>query len=186
MIITLAGYPGAGKTTVKDILAKRLGYKSYSMGDLRGKMAISRGITIDELNEIGMQDPSTDKDADAFQIELAKAEDNFIIDGWLSWHFIPQSFKVFLNIDPAIGAKRILAERQQTNNREDERAYATVEEAQKALENRVNQSKERYKKWYNADFSDLGHYDLVIDTANLTPTEVTEQILKNLPTPATA
>lgn len=184
MIITLAGYPGAGKTTVKDILAKRLGYKSYSMGDLRGKMAISRGITIDELNEIGMNDPSTDKDADAFQIDLAKVEDDFIIDGWLSWHFIPQSFKVFLNIDATQGAKRILNERKQTSNREDERPYKSVDEAQKALENRVNQSKERYKKWYNVDFSDLGHYDLVIDTTNITPEEVAEQIIKNLPTPA--
>jgi len=186
MIITLAGYPGAGKTTVKDLLATELGYKKYSMGDLRGKMAIARGITIDELNAIGMHDAATDKDADAFQIELAKSEDNFIIDGWLSWHFIPQSFKVFLTIDPSIGAKRIFDEQQATDHRQDEQKYGSMKEVQNNLERRVQQSKERYQKWYGVDFTDLTHYDLIIDTTNLSPQEVAAQIRQNLPKGARA
>ncbi|MCX6741353.1 MAG: AAA family ATPase, partial [Candidatus Parcubacteria bacterium] len=46
MIITLSGKPGSGKTTVAKILAEKLGYKFYSTGDLRGQMAMKRGLTI--------------------------------------------------------------------------------------------------------------------------------------------
>ena len=51
MIITISGKPGAGKTTVGKAVAARLGLEFYSMGDLRGKMASDRGLTIDELSK---------------------------------------------------------------------------------------------------------------------------------------
>ena len=38
MIITISGLPGSGKSTIGKMLAKKLGYKFYSMGDLRGKI----------------------------------------------------------------------------------------------------------------------------------------------------
>ena len=52
MIITLAGLPGAGKTTIKNMLAETLEWKSYSMGDMRGKYAQELGITIDEAQAL--------------------------------------------------------------------------------------------------------------------------------------
>ena len=59
MIITISGIPGSGKTTVGRMLAEKLGYKFYSIGDLRGKMAMERGMTIDQLNELGKTDGRT-------------------------------------------------------------------------------------------------------------------------------
>ena len=35
MIISIAGYAGAGKSTVAEMLAKKLGYEFYDMGTLR-------------------------------------------------------------------------------------------------------------------------------------------------------
>ncbi|MBU0540313.1 AAA family ATPase, partial [Patescibacteria group bacterium] len=67
MIITISGVPGSGKTTVAKILAERLGMKFYSMGDLRGKMATERGLTIDELNKLGETEAFTDNDVDTYQ-----------------------------------------------------------------------------------------------------------------------
>lgn len=181
MIITLSGLPGAGKSTIKKMLADHLGYKAYSMGDMRGEMAKARGLTIDALNALGMTEAFTDKDADAFQSELGKNEDDFVIDGWLSWHFIPQSFKVFLTVDPMVGAERIFADRAQNPNRSDEPEYATVEETQKTLQERVAQTDSRYQKWYGLQFLDQSHYDLVIDTSQLTDIEVLQRILSALP-----
>lgn len=178
MIITLAGLPGAGKSTVKNILAQRLGWKSYSMGDMRGAYAHEHGMTIDELNALGMEDPTTDARVDEFQTELGKREDNFILDGWLSWHFIPQSMKVFLDIAPEEGARRLFAEQQlHPEHRKDERTYRDVADVQKTLAARVAQTRERYKKWYNVDFLDPIHYDLRINTASLTPDEIADRIL---------
>ena len=67
MIISLNGLPGAGKSTVKNIIAQTLNLKSYSMGDIRGKMAIERGMTIDEFNAMGMNESFTDNDVDHYQ-----------------------------------------------------------------------------------------------------------------------
>ena len=89
MIITINGTPGSGKSTVAKFLAKKLKLRHYSMCDLRRKMALEKGMTIDELNKIGEKEAWTDKDADNCQKKLGKKEDNFIIDGRLSWFFIP-------------------------------------------------------------------------------------------------
>jgi predicted cytidylate kinase len=181
MIITLSGVPGAGKSTIKALLAERLGYKAHSMGDMRGEMAKARGLTIDELNTLGMNEIFTDQEADEFQAELGRKEDNFVIDGWLSWHFIPQSFKVFLTVDPLIGAERIFTDRKNNPKRADEPHYQSVAETLKILESRVKQTDERYQKWYQVQFLDPANYDLVIDTSSLTDSEVLGQILGALP-----
>lgn len=178
MIITLAGLSGAGKSTVKKMLAERLNWKAYSMGDMRGAYATEHGMTIDELNTLGMTDPKTDALVDEFQTELGKREDNFVIDGWMSWFFIPQSIKVFLDIDPKEGARRIFEEQQQyPDHRKDERSYLNVADVEANLAQRVIQNQERYRKWYGVDFLDKSQYDLVINTTTLSPEQVTEHIL---------
>jgi predicted cytidylate kinase len=178
MIITLGGLPGAGKSTIKNLLADELGLKSYSMGDMRGEMAKARGMTIDQLNDIGLTDASTDNEVDAFQKTLAENQDDFVIDGAMSWHFIPQSKKIYLAVDPAVAAARIFADRQGNPNRTDEPKYTSVENTQQALTARAAQNDARYQKWYGASYLDPKNYDLVIDTTNLTTDEVLEKILQ--------
>ncbi len=177
MIITLSGLPGAGKSTIKNLLAERLNLKKYSMGDLRGKMAQDRGLTIDEFNKLGLTEAFTDKDADQFQEKLGKTDDNFVIDGLLSWYFIPQSIKVFIDVDPGVGAERIFADRAKNPDRNDEPEYATVDETKATIAGRVASNSARYQKWYGVDYLDKTHYDLVIDTSHDTPNGAVEKIL---------
>lgn len=177
MIITIAGVPGAGKSTVKNHLAQVLGMKAYSIGDMRGQMARDRGLTIDEFNALGMTEDFTDREVDAFQKKLGETEDNFIIDGWLGWHFIPHSLKIFLDCTPDEAARRIFADRKGNPNRADEADYASVEETAKTIAARLDQTHARYKKWYGVDFLDKGHYDIVIDTTSLTPEQTFDRVL---------
>src|SRR3989338_515710 len=128
MIITISGLPGSGKSTIGKMLAEKLGYRFYSIGDLRGKMAMDRGMTIEEFNALGEKEAWTDKEADEYQVALAKREDNFIIDGRVSFYFIPQSFKIFLTVDPDVAAARVFV-----HTRPDEKQAATVAE-RKALQ----------------------------------------------------
>lgn len=185
MIISLAGLPGSGKSTVKNMLAERLGLKKYSMGDMRGKMALERGMTIDELNALGETQDFTDKEADAFQTTLGQKEDDFIIDGRLSWHFIPQSFKIFLDVDLDEAARRIYqARKNDPEGRRDEADYASPEETRRAIEERLASDSARYQKWYGLDYLNRDNYDLVIDTTHTPATQVVEQILAALPSRA--
>ena len=174
MIITISGIPGSGKTTVGRILAKRLGYKFYSMGDLRGKTAMDRGLTIDQLNELGEKEDWTDKEVDEYQQKLGREEDNFIVDGWISWHFIPHSFKVLLEVGRDEAARRVFR-----HQRPDEERKATVAGLKEMLDNRVRESNARYRKYYKiSDFLDRGHYDLVVDTDRISAVHVAGKILE--------
>ncbi len=172
MIITISGLPGSGKSTVGKMLAKRLGYNFYSIGDLRGKWAVERGITINELNKLGEREDWTDKKADGYQKELGEREDDFVIDGRLSFHFIPKSFKVFLTVKMSVGAGRIL-----NDDRPDEKG-SSVAGLEKSLEKRIESDNKRYRKLYGIDFRERHHFDLVIDTTGLTPKQVADEIFR--------
>lgn len=179
MIITISGLPGAGKTTAARLLAERLGYKYYSMGDLRGKMAMEQGLTIDELNEQANKDPSSHTSVDEYQKKLGETEDNFIIDGWLSWRFIPKSFKVFLAINEDEAARRIYEAKKNDPSRGDEPEYKTVIEAKDVITRRVEVTKKQFQDLYGVDFTDAKNYNVVIDTTGQArPEETVEKILK--------
>jgi len=172
MIISISGPPGSGKNTIAKLLAKKLKMKHYSIGDLRGKMALERGMTIDELNKLGEKEDFTDKEADEYQEKLGVTEDNFVIDGRLSFYFIPHSVKIYLDVSVEEGAKRIFE-----NPRKDEKRYDSIKETIKANKARIASDKKRYKKYYNIDCYDKSHYDIVIDTTKLTADKVVEKIL---------
>ena len=171
MIITISGMPGSGKTSTADVIAKKLNMKRYSVGNLRREMAKKRGISLQELNKLGESQDFTDKEADEWQRQLTK-KDNFVIDGRLSYHFIPKSIKIFLYVKPEISAKRIMLE-----GREEEKMLSE-KQALKMLKERVKSDSKRYKKYYKLNPYDKKQYDFVLDTSDLTIQETVDKILE--------
>ena len=106
-IVTLSGDIGGGKSSVARSLAQTLGYKMLATGTIQRSIARKRGLTTLELNELSVTDSSVDDEIDHYVIELGKSRDALVIDSRLAWHFIPDSFKVFLIVDPLIGAERV-------------------------------------------------------------------------------
>lgn len=181
MIITISGVPGSGKTTVAKLLSEKLGIPYYSIGGLRAKLAEERHISIDELNAIGETDSSTDTSVDDYQRELGKTQDNFIVDGRLSWYFIPNSLKIFLDCKLDEASKRIFNARRTAKDREDEPLYQTIDEARHAIEERVASDVRRYSSIYGVDHREPSHYDLVVDTTTVAgPEAVVELLLKQI------
>jgi cytidylate kinase len=174
MIITIAGYPGSGKSSVAKLLALHMGYKRYSVGDLLGRMAVDRNMTINELMTAAETDPQIDRDADAYQTKLSEEENDFVIDSRLGFHFIPQSFKVFLAVDPKVGAERIYNE---PGSRPDEPKAGSIEETQAIVAARVESERKRYEEYYGlANYTDRSHFDLVVDSTHLSIQQVVEKI----------
>lgn len=179
MIISISGVPGSGKTSVGKLLAERLEYHFYSVGGLRGKMALERGMTINELNKLGETDPTTDTSVDEYQRELGKKEDDFVIEGRLSWYFIPHSFKILLTCDPHTAAERIYWARQQDGEgRGDEPEYASPDVTRRHLEERTESDRKRYAKYYGLDYADASQYDVVMDTTNIQGVEAVTDVLE--------
>ena len=91
MIITIAGDPGSGKSTIARMLAAKLGLMYYSIGAKRRMMAEEREMTLEELNQLGEKEDFTDREVDEWQKKLGETRDGFIMEGRTSFFFIPNS-----------------------------------------------------------------------------------------------
>jgi len=172
MIITISGKPGSGKTTLAKSLAKKLGYKHYSTGDLMREIAEDRGMTLLELSKVAENDHSVDKALDERQIQLGKEEDRFVIDGRLAFHFIPKSVKIFCDIDIDVASQRVF-----DDQRKREIENISLSATKKAMKRRIISEETRFEKYYGLDIYDLKHYDLVIDTTDTQHDEVLEKVI---------
>lgn len=178
MIISISGVPGSGKTSAGKLLAAQLGYTFYSTGGLFRKMAEERGMTINELMKLGESDITIHKSIDEYQRVLGKEHDNFVIEGRLSWHFIPHSFKVLLLCDTYEAAKRTYeAKRAAENDRRVEVSYQTIEETEKSIIERNESDILGYQKHYGINYLDPQHFDAVIDTTTSKGAEETAQLI---------
>lgn len=176
MKITISGHPGAGKSTIGQMLSEEYNIPFFSVGDLRGEFAKRRGMTIDELNSLGKEDSRTDIDADEYQKRWAEEIDSFILDGRLSYYIIPQTIRVFLEVAPEIGAQRIFS-----NPRGDEKRCETVEKQIRMNLERCVSDRERYSKIYGIeDCYNEDNFDIVIDTTTKNPQEVFSLIKKKI------
>lgn len=178
MIVSIGGAPGAGKSTAAKMLAQRLGLKHYSMGALRREMAKKRGMTIEEYNRLGETDPSTDREVDEHQKQLAEKEDSFVIDGRTSWYFIPSSFKVYLTVDERVGAERIFSALQESTARNEGENLTNVDAVLESNRKRIESDKKRYAKYYGIDAYDTRNYDIVIDTTDKTPEATLNELFR--------
>lgn len=171
MIITITGKPCSGKSVAIAYLMGKYGFAKFSAGDIYRKIATDRGLDVLELSR--KNDFTIDKLIDDEIVEMGKRDlnKNIIFDSRTAWHFIPESFKVFLDIDEDEQVRRL-----KTSGRTNEKTDLTYEEAKNALSERWNLENDRYLKLYNFDNRNPENYNLVIDTTHLTVDEVAEKI----------
>lgn len=163
-IITIAGKPGSGKSTTSKRLAASLGFKHFSSGDLFRSIGKERGIDVLETNLVAETEREIDKLVDERLQELGAHENKLVIDSRMAWHWMPYSFRVYLDLDVEVAAKRILncldEHRIQAENIPDSpQAYALE------LQKRLDSETKRYMNLYNVNPYDISNYDLVINTA---------------------
>lgn len=177
--ITISGFPGAGKSTVAEILAKMLSgpftWNYYSMGQIRRAEAERRGITLPEFNQLAKENESIDRELDQHQMELAASSNHLILDGRMSWHFIP-SFKVLMGVSPEEAARRMLEDI--TRRPEEFDPSVTAEQIVLANQQRMEADRQRYRAIYGVDFYDYFNYDLVLDSSEYTPQEMADRIVE--------
>ena len=178
MVISFSGAPGSGKSTAAKTLAAKLGWPRYYIGGILREIAAQTGMTLAEITERAETDFSVDREIDEYQQNLGKTEDNFVIEGRTSWYFIPQSIKIYLDVDLDEGVKRIHNELAKENNRNEGNGLKSIEDVKRTVLKRIESDKKRYGQYYGFDVYDPKNYDLCIDTTKLTRQQTFVKILK--------
>ena len=171
MHITITGNLGSGKSSVCRMLSENHAFKSYSTGDVQRALAQRMGMTTLELNLYMQQSPEQDKliDDEVITIAQANAEEDIIFDSRMAWHFVPFSFKVFLQVDLQVAAGRVFEDSKRGNVE----TYASKEEAAALLQERAASERLRFMQFYGVDYFDLANYNLVVDTSHISVVAVT-------------
>src|SRR5436309_447831 len=108
-IISIAGRPGSGKSTTAKTVAESLGFRHFSTGDLFREIGAQMGIDLLNANfEAEQRAPEIDRRVDGRLMDIEKHDDNLVIDSRMAWHFVPSSYKVFLDLDLTVAAGRII------------------------------------------------------------------------------
>lgn len=176
-IITIAGKLGSGKSTTSSLLSEKLSYEKFSSGDFFRQVGLDRGLTLLELSKLAETDDSIDIETDN-KVREAGQKENIILESRLAYHFVPESFKVYLTLDTKESAKRMFEDLENNPHRKATEDYSSVEEMEEKVKERYASEKLRYKKLYNVDTTDTSNFDLIIDTSKHSPDEVCEIIIK--------
>lgn len=171
MRITISGPPGSGKTTACSKLSEILGLKAVVFGKIFRELAAEKNLSLVELGAIAEQDPSIDKMIDSRILDIARENEDIILESRLSAYMCSRNkipaFKVYIDASPEVRISRIGVREGETF----EDAYAKTVERQKS-------EAKRYKMYYDIDIEDRSVYDLIINTDDLDPDQVVAKILE--------
>lgn len=175
-IITISGLPGSGKSTIADHVASKLEWNRFSTGDFMREIAHERGISLSELLKIAESNPEIDRTIDARSKSLAGSE-NIVIDSRLAFHFIPDSFAVYLDVDLDEAARRIHGDTTESREKAGEN-HTVIEETKEQMLDRIAGEKKRFMNLYDIDHTDPDNYNLVINTTDKKIAAITDEVIE--------
>ena len=171
MRITISGPPGSGKTTACNRLSEILGLKAVVFGKILRELAAEKHLSLLEFGQLAEKDPSIDEAIDAKILEIARENENIILESRLSAYMLSRNsipaFKIYLGASPEVRMSRIGV-----------REGQSLEDAKKETIERQASEAKRYMMYYNIDINDMSVYDLVVNTDELDPDGVIDTILK--------
>lgn len=171
-IITLSGKPGSGKSSTADKVAELLSYTRYSAGDIVRKALRRQHMTLDEFNQSAQDDHTMDHKIDE-ELRQLRNEKDIVIDSRLGFYWIPESFKVYLDLDDDVATARIYKDTVAGRSREFEKSdVPTIIDVQKKVRQRMNNEKHRFMSMYGVNPYSNSNFDLVINTSRHSPQTV--------------
>ncbi len=175
-IITICGRLGSGKSSTAKGVAQALGFTHYSSGDFFREVAVELGISVTELNIRAEKEPEIDKKVDSKWQDI-RNKSKLVIDSRTAYHWIPESFKVYLDLPEEIAKQRIVNSIKENPLRAQSEQVSTPEEAYEKMQERFASEQKRYWELYKINNADKSNYDLVIDTNKNNLEEVVNLII---------
>ena len=173
MKITLAGSPGSGKSTLRNMLAEHYGLKIKGTGDFMRELSKKHGYSdiTKFIAEYVSEHPEMDLQVDEEQRIYGEENDDFVLDAHLGFHFVQDSIRICLKCDTAESARRILEDKKRTT--EDAKTFS------ESIESSVKRREVMRKNYYNlyqVDIDDPDNFDFVLDTTSLSFEEVFKEV----------
>ncbi len=170
-IITISGKPGSGKSSTADKVAELLGYTRYSSGDFVRAIVRKRHMSLAEFNEKAMTDHTIDEEIDE-ELRKLRNEKDIIIDSRLGFYWIPESFKVYLDLDMDVATVRIFKDMVSNAKRGSTESAQNIADVHKLVQERLKNEQERFQSLYGVNPYSRRHFDLVINTSRHSPQTV--------------
>jgi cytidylate kinase len=163
--IAISGRSGCGNTTVSKIVAEKLNL--HFINFTFRSLAKERNLQLIDILELAAKDDSIDKEVDTRQVQLAHEAGGCVLGSRLAiWMLREADLKVYLDASPQTRAERIV-------NREG----GGFEEVAAFTADRDKQDHGRYLRIYGIDTDDYSFADLILDTDNITPENITDIIV---------
>jgi cytidylate kinase len=179
--LLVAGLTGSGKTSATKLVAVHLGYQWLSGSDLRrkffgldssdvGALRISQAISQAnvDLEHARLRSDAGESSFDAELLDLAASLDNAVFDAWfLPWLVVDHAVATaLLRASPATRAQRIA-----------DMMDIPARDAAAIISAKDDRARQYARKQYGVDIvHDHAVFDMVLDTDDLTTTEVASHL----------
>ncbi len=171
-IITISGKPGSGKSSTAQKVAEMLSYTRHSSGDMVRTILAREGMTLREYNTEARDNHALDDKVDEYLRNLRSKKD-IVVDSRLGFYWIPESFKVYLDLDIQVATVRIYKDAVSNNMRlKTGEMVDSLDLVARQVKERMEGERSRFKELYNVDPYNPAHFDLVIDTSRHSPQTV--------------
>jgi predicted cytidylate kinase len=167
MRITISGPIGSGKTTVCNLLSKRLACTMVVSGNIFREMAKEHRMSLAEFGALCEKDMRYDRLLDERMVQIARDNPDIVLEGRLVAHMLQKNgipaLKFFLTADLETRARRVV-----------EREGKDLNIALDEMREREESEAVRYRSYYGINIKSDDVYDVVIDTADKTPEQIVD------------
>ena len=170
MVITISGLPGAGTSTVAQLVADALGLERVDGGTVFRMMAAEAGLDVGEFSLVAERDPEIDLELDQRLADRVREGDVVLesrLAGWIATIERSDATRVWIDAEEAERARRVAS-----------REHADLHHALDANRAREASERRRYQTYYGIDLDDRSVYDLVLDSTNTLPAVLVESIVR--------
>ena len=164
--IAISGRSGCGNTTICKMVSETLNLQFINF--TFRSLAAEKKLEFKTVLDLASKDDSWDREIDTRQIQIAGESKGCVLGSRLAiWLLKDADLKIYLNAEPETRAERI-AKREDGN----------LQEVAAFTAERDKQDHERYLRIYGIDTDNHDFVDLVIDTDNINPQQITDIIVE--------
>ena len=131
----------------------------------------AKKISLDDFNKLAAEDHSLD-DAIDEELRNLREQKDIVIDSRLGFYWIPESFKVYLDLDMDVATARIFKDAVSNELREAGEGFNSLAEVKDTVNERLNNEISRFKAMYGINPYNRRNFDLVINTSRHSPQTV--------------